>query len=835
MNENTFFDKLKKSLRSQQVYENFLKCLALYNQDIVTRSELISLVEPFLSKLPNLYRWFKDYVENRPLSSVATESTEADLSKDKIHIPPGENICLDIDYLSCKQYGASYRDISSYPQPISSGQTDLCKQVLNATYVSFPSWSEDSTFISSKKNQYEELIFRIEDERFELDVVLESNLSTIRILESLQTKLGQMTPDELSKFRLNNSLGGNSEIIHIKAIQRIYGDKAKEFIDGLKRNPSVAVPLVLKRLRAKDEEWREAKKNLEKQWREQIERNYLKSLDHCAGPFKQNDPKHLKTKSLINEIESVYYERQEAKEHESPPSGDAAKNAQPSIQHSQPHLSFKYEDKSIVEDAAALIIHHVKRQTMQKEDKQRIKQIVYHFLSDLFFISRGALSDDESYEPPALPAPPPPPATNDKSAETKSDENGAAESSAQKKLRSNTPSARHTDANKRRLTDADLDKSNDNVLLPTEYKSAEDLYRLFYVDEHWYLFFRYHQILCERLHKIYRHAQQIAEQEMLESRNRELPVAEALKLRSKSDVRIDEYYPTFLDIVRNLLDGNADSTQYEDTLREMFGIHAYIAFTLDKVVHNCVRQLQYLVQDETSTSVKQTYCDEIKSSGSGLNNVAGMSLGSLLSSIAGTAAGNGVSGCGGKVSHMCYASVMSAELAYQKRVESMLSDQNCYKIISYKNSSRLTMELIDTQSDEDDDENDVEVEKWAEYVDRYASEEGKELGEEMREALTRRPVFLTRNAHHLKCRFGKAGKPAAQPSHEAKTDNADKAVGERREESDSRPIENEAEMKIEETATAGKQEAVCYKIKHTSNDTTLMYRRNALRNAKKVS
>ena len=825
MNENTFFDKLKKSLRSQQVYENFLKCLALYNQDIVTRSELISLVEPFLSKLPNLYRWFKDYVENRPLSSTVNESTETDLSKDKIHIPPGENICLDIDYLSCKQYGASYRDISSYPQPISSGQTDLCKQVLNATYVSFPSWSEDSTFISSKKNQYEELIFRIEDERFELDVVLESNLSTIRILESLQTKLGQMTPDELSKYRLNNSLGGNSEIIHIKAIQRIYGDKAKEFIDGLKRNPSVAVPLVLKRLRAKDEEWREAKKNLEKQWREQIERNYLKSLDHCAGPFKQNDQKHLKPKSLINEIENIYFERQEAKEHESLPN-ETSKNNQPSIQHSQPHLSFKYDDKSIVEDAAALIIHHVKRQTIQKEDKQRIKQIIYHFLSDLFFISRGALSDDESYDPP-----------NEKSTQQAENKEENGENSA-KKLRSNTPNtSRHTDANKRRLTDADLEKSKD---LPTEYKSSEDLYRLFYVDEHWYLFFRYHQILCERLHKIYKHAQQIAEQEMIESKNRELPVAEALKLRNKSDVRADEYYPTFLDIVRNLLDGNMDSTQYEDTLREMFGIHAYIAFTLDKVVHNCVRQLQYLVQDETSTSVKQTYCDELKSSCSGLNNVAGMSLGSLLSSI-GTAnaqASSGVSGCGGKVSHMCYANVMSAELAYQKRVESMLSDQNCYKIISYKNSSRLTMELIDTQSDEDDDENDVEVEKWAEYVDKYVSSElGKELGEEIREALTKRPVFLTRNAHHLKCKFG-VGKQAAQQN-EAKTDNADKdKVGENdkkgvKTEESEKANENEVEMKPEETA--GKQEAISYKIKHTSNDTILMYRRNALKNARKVS
>lgn len=40
--------------------------------------------------------------------------------------------------------------------------------MLNDTWVSFPSWSEDSTFVSSKKTQYEEHIYRCEDERFEV-------------------------------------------------------------------------------------------------------------------------------------------------------------------------------------------------------------------------------------------------------------------------------------------------------------------------------------------------------------------------------------------------------------------------------------------------------------------------------------------------------------------------------------------------------------------------------------------------------------------------------------------------------------------------------------------
>lgn len=45
----------------------------------------------------------------------------------------------------------------------------LPSKVLNDTWVSFPSWSEDSTFVSSKKTQYEEHIYRCEDERFEVN------------------------------------------------------------------------------------------------------------------------------------------------------------------------------------------------------------------------------------------------------------------------------------------------------------------------------------------------------------------------------------------------------------------------------------------------------------------------------------------------------------------------------------------------------------------------------------------------------------------------------------------------------------------------------------------
>jgi len=61
-----------------------------------------------------------------------------------------------------------------------------------------------------------------------------------------------------------------------------------------------------------------------------------------------------------------------------------------------PHLTYIFKDKSILEDATSLIIHHMKRQTsIQKEDKVKIKQLLLHFLPDMFFMQRGELSDDE--------------------------------------------------------------------------------------------------------------------------------------------------------------------------------------------------------------------------------------------------------------------------------------------------------------------------------------------------------------------------------------------------------------------------------------------------------
>lgn len=40
--------QVRRVLKSQEVYENFLRCIALFNQELVSGSELLQLVTPFL-------------------------------------------------------------------------------------------------------------------------------------------------------------------------------------------------------------------------------------------------------------------------------------------------------------------------------------------------------------------------------------------------------------------------------------------------------------------------------------------------------------------------------------------------------------------------------------------------------------------------------------------------------------------------------------------------------------------------------------------------------------------------------------------------------------------
>lgn len=179
--------------------------------------------------------------------------------------------------------------------------------MLNDEWVSHPTWaSEEAGFVVNKKTPFEEALHKSEEERHEYHVQIESLTRTIAVLEPINSRIDEMTNEERANFKLKADFGGPGMTIYHRIIKKIYGkDMGIEVLQALQDCPSIAVPVVLNRLKLKDEEWRHAQRDWSRTWREVDHRNYYKSLDYQGINFKQNDKKNITAKHFVMDIQSV--------------------------------------------------------------------------------------------------------------------------------------------------------------------------------------------------------------------------------------------------------------------------------------------------------------------------------------------------------------------------------------------------------------------------------------------------------------------------------------------------------------------------------------------------
>lgn len=113
------------------------------------------------------------------------------------------------------------------------------------------------------------------------------------------------TADERANYRIPEDPDHCLNAVHMRNIERIYGDQGPPIIELLKRNPAVAIPVIAPRLEQKDREWRKALDDMTNTWREAFRVNYFKSLDHRSFYFKQQDKKTLSSRSMLQEIKDA--------------------------------------------------------------------------------------------------------------------------------------------------------------------------------------------------------------------------------------------------------------------------------------------------------------------------------------------------------------------------------------------------------------------------------------------------------------------------------------------------------------------------------------------------
>ncbi|CAH8302693.1 unnamed protein product [Eruca vesicaria subsp. sativa] len=276
----------------------------------------------------------------------------------------------ELDLTDCVQCTPSYRHLpDDYPIPTSSYRNPLGEKVLNDHWVSVTSGSEDYSFKHMRKNQYEESLFRCEDDRFELDMLLESVNAAIKRVETLLEKINNNTVS--TPICIKEHL---SEL-NLRCIERLYGDCGLDVMDILKKNSHIALPVILTRLKQKQEEWARCRFDFRKVWADVYAKNHHKSLDHRSFYFKQQDSKNLSTKGLVAEIKDI-----SDKKHKEDPLHAIAVGTKPSF---TLDLEFSYSDIQVHTDLYQLIKYYCE-EICATEQSDKVMKLWVTFLEPMF-------------------------------------------------------------------------------------------------------------------------------------------------------------------------------------------------------------------------------------------------------------------------------------------------------------------------------------------------------------------------------------------------------------------------------------------------------------------
>ena len=318
--EALFFERAKAHLNRKELvwekptgakrhtpYMEFIKCLHLFGAGVLNKDELFLLLRGLFTQghapkgatLNNsviaadaqcLLRDFEAILHGR-----GPYAAQQMLEKDRSSY--GTLRAIDFDYDGCDHPTPSYR---SYPEDYPKQkffshpeQSPEEAELLNSELICVGSLARmiDSkdTFdgVRARHNIYEEALCRIEDERFEIDMAIERNAQAIKDVEPLAEecmRLGKLEEDDGQPIgRLQYKLNPNSlNSIAVGAIARVYGDRGDEVLQHLAQNPLSVIPIVFRRLKQKDAEWRKIKADLMARWDSATAANYEGSMDVCC-------------------------------------------------------------------------------------------------------------------------------------------------------------------------------------------------------------------------------------------------------------------------------------------------------------------------------------------------------------------------------------------------------------------------------------------------------------------------------------------------------------------------------------------------------------------------
>ncbi|KAJ3508561.1 hypothetical protein NLJ89_g5689 [Agrocybe chaxingu] len=610
-----FFDRVKRVLQSREIYNEFLKLVNLFAQDYIDTARLVKESRHFLGNT-ELYKQFRDIVgwddKKEREHFLAEQHNQSGWTKPALAGLPARPGRIDLS----EKFG-SYRKVSASEANVPcSGRDEMCRSVLNDEWVSHPTWtSEDSGFVSHKKNIYEEALHRSEEERHEYDFHIEAIVRTIAMLEPINNKIAQMSPEDRGNFKLKANLGGSWKAIHQRVIKKIYGREAGlEVIQAMQETPAHAIPVVLQRLKQREEEWKRAQREWNKVWREVDARNYAKSLDHQAISFKVNDKKALATKALVNQIETAR-EEQTAKR---------ASLIDPLFARTRPRyqLEFLIDSESVLQDAIKLTFSFLDRTQGQINaiDRRRIESFLRTFIplfftldpiqfNSSFIVLDTVESDNSDVDVASVAEDADGPATSNVRGTGRNGRKHAPHHSSGGDLRKKllkSEQAKSTNRKTRAYQEAPspaasrfaspipLEEDKADSSSAATKRSTKGIHA-FFTNTTFYALLRLIEVLYSRL-------------SLFKSIAATLSKERHAKNSSQNGVDTgttspgtNHFYEMLLGQCERLFENEIEQHKFEDDTRTVFGLkHAYKIFTVDKVIGAIIKQAQAIIADPKS-------------------------------------------------------------------------------------------------------------------------------------------------------------------------------------------------------------------------------------------
>ncbi|OUC43853.1 paired amphipathic helix repeat-containing domain protein [Trichinella nativa] len=390
-------------------------------------------------------------------------------------------------------------------------------------------------------------VFEQEKELYILDYIIGINCSTLNTLSNVWDSIIKLKRSEAKAVQLDDRFGGNSVSIPARAFRRMYGKLADDLIEGLTMTPYYCIPSVLKDFKDKTEEWVAARAALHLEWRDESQRLYWKALDRLEKNIKSDE--------------------------------------------AGPYITLLYPNEK------CLFFHPgrlVMRRIMQMQSKKHIVPALFGMQAD-----SGLESKSDPKTPPHMRTPTKQPLNID-SGTPKS--GGSIKCRIKLSGKSGEPEVIEI-LNESPVEIEEYETEKDCFDNPHLWKSTPqpDGLNKMIVPEAWYFFFRLHYLFSNRLEKLFQYACDFAnnyENKDMYHFYTTTKLSNVFIKKNLSDPR--QLFDLGLRVIIDFVDGKLKQEVYEEQMRGIFTTHAYVMFSLERLIRLIIKQLNAMVTDYLS-------------------------------------------------------------------------------------------------------------------------------------------------------------------------------------------------------------------------------------------